>query len=485
MSIRKYLLIALSGIFFGACSGRDTAGTSEESEGIVAIKDKQIAGVTQKGPFLLGSSVTIQGLDGNTLVQTGKSFKALVKSNNGDFEIKDISLSSQYALFEVNGYFRDEYTGNISDIKISLNAVADLKDRDHVNVNVVTHLVADRVLFLVQKKGMFFKKAKKQAEKEIFSSFGFVNGNESSEDMDIFVGESGAALLAISILLQSEGIYRGTANFVERLSAMSYSFANSGALDDDEKMNIALSFMYEDLYQRSNRYIRDLSDVDIRKIRENLDTWNDSIPPFEKYINRFWAHMMGLGLCSEKNVYEIRTCKEGKCGLFSGEDFVCNPDQQWSLIVGRNLPHDSYVDSSGIKVYYDEADGNYWFAENVRFEWGLKGSEAHGRLFYPYNMLGDGVCSSGFHVPSKNEFQHIIDAYGGRKKAAAALRSPKGFGAVFFKYRDDEEPLAKFCSSDYNDNKSGRTYYFMRVDSKEAVIDSTTNGLCSLRCVRD
>ena len=68
MSIRKYLLIALSGIFFGACSGRDTAGTSEESDGIVAIKDKQIAGVTQKGPFLLGSSVTIQGLDGNTLV---------------------------------------------------------------------------------------------------------------------------------------------------------------------------------------------------------------------------------------------------------------------------------------------------------------------------------------------------------------------------------------------------------------------------------
>ena len=265
MRIKKYLLIALSGIFFAACSGRDYAGTSEESEGVVAIKDKQIAGVTQKGPFLLGSSVTIQGLDGNTLVQTGKSFKALVKSNKGDFEIKDVSLSSQYALFEVNGYFRDEYTGNISDIKISLNAIADLKDRDRVNVNVVTHLVAGRMLFLVQKKGMSFKDAKKQAEMELFSSFGFVKGDESHEDMDIFVGESGAALLAISILLRSED--DRTADFMEWLSAMSYSFANSGVWEDDEKNYIARHFMKAEMLQRSNKPL-EYYDVDVKKIRE-------------------------------------------------------------------------------------------------------------------------------------------------------------------------------------------------------------------------
>ena len=57
-------LLAIATLFW-ACSENNTAGgTSEEAEGIVAIKDREIAGVTQKGPFLVGSSVTIQELDG-------------------------------------------------------------------------------------------------------------------------------------------------------------------------------------------------------------------------------------------------------------------------------------------------------------------------------------------------------------------------------------------------------------------------------------
>ena len=47
-----------------ACSDvGKTAGTDEQSEGVFAVKDREIAGVTQKGPFLVGSSVTIQELD--------------------------------------------------------------------------------------------------------------------------------------------------------------------------------------------------------------------------------------------------------------------------------------------------------------------------------------------------------------------------------------------------------------------------------------
>ena len=139
------------GLVLLACSQSNTAGTSEESEGPVAIKDREIAGVTQKGPFLMGSSVTIQELDGQTLVQTGKSFKAFVKSNQGDFTIKGVSLVSQYALLEVEGYFRNEITGKNSDGMIQLNALTDLRKRDHVNVNLLTHLESGRILNLVQK----------------------------------------------------------------------------------------------------------------------------------------------------------------------------------------------------------------------------------------------------------------------------------------------------------------------------------------------
>ena len=105
----KYWYLVAFATLFWACSESNMAGgTSEEAEGIVAIKDREVAGVTQKGPFLVGSSVTIQELDGKTLIQTGRSFKTSVKTNLGDFAVKNVNLASQYALLEVNGYFRNE-----------------------------------------------------------------------------------------------------------------------------------------------------------------------------------------------------------------------------------------------------------------------------------------------------------------------------------------------------------------------------------------
>ena len=165
----KYLfLFSIIALFFACSENNMAGGTSEEAEGIVAITDREIAGVTQKGPFLVGSSVTIQELDGKTLVQTGRSFKTSVKSNLGDFSVKNVNLASQYALLEVNGYFRNEVTGENSEGMISLNALTDLTNRNNVNVNVLTHLETDRVLNLVQKQGLSFAEAKKQAESEIF-----------------------------------------------------------------------------------------------------------------------------------------------------------------------------------------------------------------------------------------------------------------------------------------------------------------------------
>ena len=44
-----------------ACVDRNVAGgISEETEGVVAITDKTIAGVSQKGPFAKGSSVYLK-----------------------------------------------------------------------------------------------------------------------------------------------------------------------------------------------------------------------------------------------------------------------------------------------------------------------------------------------------------------------------------------------------------------------------------------
>ena len=66
-----------------SCSGDKTAGTDEQSEGIVAIKNLDIAGVSQKGPFVKGSAVTVQGMDCKTMKLTGESFEGTVKNDKG------------------------------------------------------------------------------------------------------------------------------------------------------------------------------------------------------------------------------------------------------------------------------------------------------------------------------------------------------------------------------------------------------------------
>lgn len=53
--LKFFSLIAFS-LSFYACGYKDTAGgISEETEGIYAIVDKTIEGVSQKGPFVTGS----------------------------------------------------------------------------------------------------------------------------------------------------------------------------------------------------------------------------------------------------------------------------------------------------------------------------------------------------------------------------------------------------------------------------------------------
>ncbi|MBR6454483.1 MAG: hypothetical protein IKS97_07930, partial [Fibrobacter sp.] len=67
--------IAAVALLLTACAGDDVAGGASGDAGVVAVKDWEVAGVSQKGPFVTGSVVTVQELDGITLKQTGKSFK--------------------------------------------------------------------------------------------------------------------------------------------------------------------------------------------------------------------------------------------------------------------------------------------------------------------------------------------------------------------------------------------------------------------------
>ena len=198
MYCKKFIasrLIFLVGTFFWACSSENVSVGNDALDGT-------INGVSQKGPFLEGSSVTMQELDENSLAQTGKSFKGKVVNDRGDFSIENVALDHPYALLEVNGYYRNEVTGKKSNGSIFMKALADVSKQPKVNINLLTHLEYERVQTLMEQNNMSIEEAKQQADREIFAAFYADVDYDKVEYLNIFGNSEGdAALLAINVLL--------------------------------------------------------------------------------------------------------------------------------------------------------------------------------------------------------------------------------------------------------------------------------------------
>ena len=256
----------------------------------LVIEKGSISGVSQKGPFVKGSSVTAFELDGtNALRQTGRSFNGTISSDDGSFKIKNVSLVSSYVHLTATGAYRNEIGGGKSNNSITLRALSKLGDENaKVNVNLITHLEYDRVANLLENDSkMELAGAKKQAEKEIFAMF-YIDADEFgySEDLNIFGTEdANAALLAVSVILPTNYPASGV---MERLTALSLDMAEDGTWDSESVMDSMASFAKE----------IDLSGK-LPSIRNNVLSWkiSEDVPDFEKYVRRFWNAYFGLGEC--------------------------------------------------------------------------------------------------------------------------------------------------------------------------------------------
>lgn len=479
LNMKKWILptLMLGSILVTACSdGRQTTGTSEESEGITAVKDWEVAGVSQKGPFVTGSSVTVQELDGITLKQTGKSFKGTIKSDKGDFAIKDINLQSQYAILEASGYYRDEITGKKSTGTVTLRALTDLTKRKTVNINLLTHLEYERVMYLVTEKKMSIAKAKAQADEEILAAFGIDVDFGKSEDLNIFEsGDGNAALLAISVLMHADA---DVAGLTERMGEFSIAIAEGGDWEDADTKAVIADWACDADLKGS-----------LATVRDNVEGWKyaDSVPAFEKYVTNFWWDNYGLGQCTQKREGDTKR-NVNKLSKMYNEYFVCEsgrwhiPGEEPASSSSENTPSSSSIDS-GEPVFgelTDARDGRVyktvklgsqeWMAENLNYaaegslcyEDDEKNCEKYGRLYNweialdtsnrgcGNNFSGcrlrsdfhprEGICPDGWHVPEHAEWDTLFayaDAHGEGESAGDALQAY---------YRDDY--LEKTYSSD-------------------------------------
>lgn len=231
LNVRVIFVLALA-VLMASCSDDKVAGGTTEDAGL-AIKNLDVAGLAQKGPFVKGSVVTLQGVDCKTMNFTDELFEGSVINNDGEYVVENVNLSVACALLEVTGYYLNENTGKKSTGEISLHALTDLSDRKNVNINVFTELEYKRVMNLVTKKKMSFADAKKQAEKEVLAAFD-VNADDGDsalfEDLDVFEkGKENVALHDVSVMLQAD---LDATKLAERLENIAADIAKDGKWDD-------------------------------------------------------------------------------------------------------------------------------------------------------------------------------------------------------------------------------------------------------------
>ena len=319
--------------------GVDANGDTLEldSEKVVVSLDS-VAGYSQKGPFLKGSTVYLYELsDGRTLKQTNGNFTSYITRDDGRYKFSARDLASQYAMIVVEGNYRNEVTGKPSDAPIRLRAITDMRKRSDANINLLTTLEFDRVYYLVTREHKTVKQAKKQAQTEIFNAFhiditGFTG---SAEDLDVF-GETDAdaALLAISILAQRDS--NETALSV-LLTEISNDIESDGTWDDSTtRAQIA------DWAATADSTISD-SASRLATFRNNVEGWglgSGNVPSFEKFVRRFWSTELGLGVCgdSKNPVGTVKQVTNERSDRYYASSYIAVDNKVRFICDGASLP---------------------------------------------------------------------------------------------------------------------------------------------------
>jgi FG-GAP repeat protein/thrombospondin type 3 repeat protein len=198
-----------------------------------------LSGAVEKGPFVVGSSVSISMLDA-TLTPTGEVFNTQTLDDAGRFAIDFQQTLDQPMAIEGSGFYYNEVTGTLSSAPITLRAldVTTAGGAHEAVVNLVTHLAFERAKRLAL-GGMPVAAAEQAAEAELRAGLrlgppGFDPGVAGLE-MTILGGDTdaNAYLFAVSAVLVQAAVARGgpiDAALQELVNQLQLDLADDGTL---------------------------------------------------------------------------------------------------------------------------------------------------------------------------------------------------------------------------------------------------------------
>lgn len=474
MFMRKNIFMGVSALSFALCAcSTQTAGTSEESEGIVALAGKGIKGAAQKGPLVKGSDVVLRETSAEgTLEPTGREFHTTTVNDKGEFQFGELDLESQYALLSAEGYYAHEYDGERSECPMRLDAVTNLNNRSTANVNILTHFEYKRVLKLV-KEGVPFAEAKKQASREVLAAFGVDIDVSSAEDLNIFnTSEGDRTLFNISLLIDNtpEWTYwvddekEDCPKLQNYLDGFAEDFADDGELSDSIMQAIA-----GHAYEITRMYDRmEFIDEDDMWEKEAADpgSYDDLVVMKKEYefSKLVLLHHLEIDACTENRwgeytafhkPIEVYDYQEGEQRILDSGYVLCD-GYKWDIktrgyidSLTTMFEHENGTmidprDGREYKTISFEYEGKRyeWMAENLMYSVApvtrTKGGRANlhqpgvyswteaMRLNEGYmtrfvregliDSLHQGICPDGWHVANSEEWKTLLDFVDGNPK---------------------------------------------------------------------
>ena len=239
----------------------------------------QINGLIQKGPFISGTTIMIQELDAG-FNPSGKSFSLMTNDDFGSFSLQS-EITSEFVEIIATGYYFNEISGKISDGPLTLRAISNLKNDKTSNVNILTTLARNRILYLIKNQNKSFKEAKKQSESEILDFFKISIDDINFNELDISkYGLSNAVLLAISAIMQGENSVGELSEFISKFNL---DFEPNGVIQSQDVID---------------KIINNAIDIDINLVYTNLTkrysdlNLNVTIPPFELFVKKLCPLMV-------------------------------------------------------------------------------------------------------------------------------------------------------------------------------------------------
>ncbi len=153
-----------------ALAGCGGGGGGETPSAVTPPSSVLVEGAVQNGPFIVGSTVLINRLDEPRCSSTPSTLLAEIEDSVGSFSFE--TTESGPVQIVATGYYFSELTGQISDGQLTLKALYEVgtDTRQIAHVNILTHLINDRVLDLIADGQPTLREAITQAEDEIIAA---------------------------------------------------------------------------------------------------------------------------------------------------------------------------------------------------------------------------------------------------------------------------------------------------------------------------